>query len=65
MLILTRRIGETVDITIDDRIVSVSIMAVKGNQVRMGFEAPRDIVINRREISDKILEEVANAKPSA
>ncbi|MHB8345980.1 MAG: carbon storage regulator CsrA [Acidiferrobacterales bacterium] len=54
MLILTRRIGETVKIgdTID-----VMILGVKGNQVRIGVNAPKDVPVHREEIYSRIKEE--------
>ena len=48
MLILTRKIGES--LIIDDRI-RVSVMGVKGNQVRLGVDAPKEIRVFREEIS--------------
>ena len=53
MLILTRRAGETV--MIGDK-VSVTIVAIQGNQVRIGVDAPRDIEVHREEIYQKIHE---------
>lgn len=51
MLILTRRISESVVITRPDGVrMTVTIFGVKGNQVRLGFEAPRDTTIDREEI---------------
>ena len=47
MLILTRRIGETVNIGED---VEVTVVAVKGNQVRLGIKAPKDINVVREEL---------------
>lgn len=47
MLILTRRIQES--IRIDDD-VTVTVLAIKGNQVRLGIEAPRDVEVHREEI---------------
>lgn len=54
MLILTRRIGET--IIIDDEI-QVTVLAVKGNQVRLGIEAPNHIAVHREEICQRLLQE--------
>ena len=51
MLILTRRVGET--LIIDDD-VEVQILGVKGNQVRIGIEAPDDVSVHREEIYQKI-----------
>lgn len=51
MLILTRRIGES--IIIDDK-VTATVLAINGNQVRLGIEAPREIEIHREEIYKKI-----------
>jgi len=54
MLILTRRIGETLKIgdTID-----VTILSVRGNQIRIGINAPREVSVHREEIYTKIKEE--------
>lgn len=54
MLVLTRKIGETVMIGDD---VYLTILGVKGNQIRLGFDAPEDISIHRREIYVKIKNE--------
>jgi len=54
MLILTRRVGETLIIGDD---VSVTVLGVKGNQVRLGVNAPKEVVVHREEIYDRILEE--------
>lgn len=51
MLILTRRIGESV--IVGDNI-SISVLGVKGSQVRLGIEAPKDISVHREEIYQRI-----------
>jgi carbon storage regulator len=50
MLILTRRSGETVHIGDD---VMVTVLAIKGNQVRIGIKAPRSIAVDREEIFER------------
>jgi carbon storage regulator len=54
MLILTRRVGETV--VIGDE-VQVTVLGVKGNQVRLGVTAPRDVSVHRLEIYERIQKE--------
>jgi len=51
MLVLTRRIGETLVIGDD---VKVVVLGVKGNQVRLGIKAPKDVEVHREEIYKRI-----------
>jgi len=54
MLILTRRTGEKLRIGDD---IEVVVLGVKGNQVRLGVDAPKDVAVNREEIYQRIQEE--------
>jgi carbon storage regulator len=56
MLILSRRIGENVRIGDD---VVVTVLGVKGNQVRLGVEAPKSIPVHREEVFERIRNERA------
>ena len=60
MLILTRRVGETVVIGED---VTVTVLGVKGNQVRLGVNAPREVTVHREEIYDRIKREESSQSP--
>lgn len=61
MLILTRRVGEIVRIGDD---IEVSVLAIKGNQVRLGVNAPRHVSVHREEIYERIkAEQLASADP--
>jgi carbon storage regulator len=64
MLILTRRVGETVMIGDD---VTITVLGVKGNQVRVGINAPKNVAVHREEIYERIKREqhpeVGDEKP--
>lgn len=61
MLILTRRVGETLIIGDD---VIVTVLGIKGNQVRIGINAPKEVSVHREEIYQRIQQE-KNATPAA
>jgi len=58
MLILTRRVGETLNIGDD---IQVTVLGVRGSQVRIGVKAPKDVAVHREEILERI--EDAQEKP--
>lgn len=62
MLILTRRVGET--IVIGDDVV-VTVLGIKGNQVRIGINAPKNVSVHRQEIYERIQSEKNTTTPVA
>lgn len=57
MLILTRRVGEAFLVGRD---ITISVVAVKGNQVRLGIDAPKDVSVFRAEIAERMRREKAS-----
>ena len=60
MLILTRRIGESLKIGDDIR---VTVLGVRGNQIRMGIHAPAEVPVHREEVYDRIHENAEECAP--
>jgi len=56
VLILTRRVGDSLKIGDD---VTVTVLSVKGNQIRIGISAPKDVAVHREEIFEKVQQEQA------
>ena len=59
MLILTRKVNETLMVGDD---VSVTVLGIKGGQIRIGINAPRDVSVHRQEVYEKILRERKTAE---
>lgn len=62
MLILTRRVGES--LMIGDE-VNVTVLGIRGNQVRIGVNAPKEVAVHREEIYDRIQEEKNGGAPAS
>lgn len=62
MLILTRRVSETINIGND---ITVTVLGVKGNQVRIGVNAPKEVAVHREEITQRIAAQERAAKAGA
>ena len=62
MLILTRRVGES--LMIGDE-VNVTVLGIRGNQVRIGVDAPKDVAVHREEIYDRIQQEKTDDSTSS
>jgi len=54
MLVLTRKIGESINIGTN---IKVTVVSIDGSQVRLGIDAPKDVIIHREEVYKKIIEE--------
>ena len=61
MLILTRRLGESVKVGDE---VTVTVLGVKGTQVRLGFAAPRDVAVHREEVYERLRAAPADIAPA-
>ncbi len=59
MLILTRKVNETLMVGDD---VSVTVLGIKGGQIRIGINAPREVGVHRQEVYEKILQERKGVK---
>ncbi len=62
MLILTRRVGESLKIGDE---VSVTVLRVKGDQVRLGIEAPKSVTVHREELAERLEREASAARSEA
>lgn len=57
MLILSRRVGESIYIGDGDRRIQVTVLGVKGMHVRIGIDAPKDIEVHREEVYERLREQ--------
>ncbi len=58
MLVLSRKVGESVIIQGN---IKITVLEISGNQIKLGFEAPNDVLIFRQEIYEKVVDENKNA----
>lgn len=54
MLVLTRKVGESINI---GNSIKITVVSIDGSQVRLGIDAPRDVIVHREEVYKKIIEE--------
>ena len=64
MLVLTRKIGERIIIG-DDAKVTLTVLGIKGNQIKLGVEAPKSVAVHREEIYNLINDKVAGTDTEA
>jgi carbon storage regulator len=61
VLILTRRAGESIQINDN---ITITVLGIQNNQVRLGFVAPRDVNVHRQEVADRIKREQGGSDDS-
>lgn len=54
MLVLTRKVGESINI---GNSIKITVVSIDGSQVRLGIDAPKDVIVHREEVYKKIIEE--------
>lgn len=64
MLCLSRTIGEQIEINCGDTTILVSVIEVRGDKVRLGIDAPREVRVHRKEVADRIRAEGEHVKPA-
>lgn len=63
MLVLSRRLDEVVDITLEDgRVIEVAVVLIRSDKIRLSITAPETVTINRREITKRIQFDALNRK---
>ena len=63
MLVLTRSVGER--LFIQDGLIKIQVLEVKGNQVRIGIEAPKEVAVHREEVFNRIKTEGSTQQEEA